>query len=352
MATTGIAMQGLSAAIVIQAINLISDFATNADERMNRALQGNVYTHIENLPGMPTSAQDPWRDNAKRVDEALSDAADLVKDALKIPVARLPAVVESSVVTFFDSYLEFVDSYFPGLQAGGAAADRLAARAFGGAGLTHSEIVDGVAGDTAFTWSQQEAFAQERALLDERAAAGHRFLPGAAFNAIGRMHAAAIRPAAEAAAQAHAARAALERQARMDLARAATSQRMERIKKVTDQALDAFKMKMRARSLHLADRASVVGTAAATASINPAYRTRLAELALAVTERRRASIVAAGKASDRSVEVAKANYSNGQELVDLLGNMVTTLHNQVRASGSYGGTERDVTDWDSVLGGA
>jgi len=47
--------------------------------------------------------------------------------------------------------------------------------------------------------------------------------------------------------------------------------------------------------------------------------------------------------------VGRLKMMNGQELVDLLGQMVGTLLNQVRASGSYNGTERDVTDWDSVL---
>lgn len=349
MATTGTAMQGLSAAIVIQAINLISEFAYKADERMNQATTSNIYDHILGMPTMPKSAQDPLSDSTKMAGDALRPATRLVADAGRdVSAALMPTAMESAVVTFFDNYLSFVDQNFPGLQSGGGAADRLAGAAFGGAGLTHSEVVDGVAADTAFAWSQQDAYAQERALVDERAAAGHRFLPGAAFSAIARMHAAAIRPAAEAAAQAHAARAALERQARMDLARAATAHRVDRIKKVTDQALDAFMKKIRARGLQNADRESIVGTTASTVALSSDYQTRLAELALSVAERRQASMVAAGKANDRSVEIAKANYSNGQELVDLLGNMVTTLFNQVRANGSYSGSERDVTDWDSM----
>ena len=41
--------------------------------------------------------------------------------------------------------------------------------------------------------------------------------------------------------------------------------------------------------------------------------------------------------------------ANANEVVDLFGNAVTTLMNQVSARGTYSGTERDVTDWDSIL---
>ena len=41
--------------------------------------------------------------------------------------------------------------------------------------------------------------------------------------------------------------------------------------------------------------------------------------------------------------------ANANEVVDLFGNAVTTLMNQVSAKGGYTGTERDITDWDSVL---
>jgi hypothetical protein len=40
---------------------------------------------------------------------------------------------------------------------------------------------------------------------------------------------------------------------------------------------------------------------------------------------------------------------NANEVVDLFGNMVTTLMNQVSGKGAYNGTERDGTDWDSIL---
>ena len=351
MATAGTAMQGISAAIVIQAINLIADFAYDANERMNRVTNSNVYDHIIGMPGVPLSAQQQLRDSVVSADTAFLPASKLVEEAGRNVIeGTMPPVLEKAVEQFFGDYLSFVDEHFPGVRAAGGAADALASKALGNAGITHSEVVDAVAADSAFGWDQQDAYAQERALLDQHSAAGHRFLPGAAFSAIARLHAASIKPAAEAAARAHAARAEVERQARMSLARAATAARTGRIKKVTDQALDAFKAKMLARSQHRADRLSVIGTAASTAMLPNEYRARLAELARTSAERHLASTVAAGKASDRDVEIAKANYGNGQELVDLLGNMVTTLFNQVRANGSYSGSERDVTDWDALLG--
>lgn len=351
MATAGIAQQGLSAAIVIQAINLISNFAYEAEERMNRVTNGNIYDHIVGMPTTPKSAAVRRADSSKMAGTAMQGAKKLVSDARSgVSKPVLPQVIESAVLGFFGDYLTFVDQNFPGLRAAGASADGLATRAFGTTGLTTTEVVDAVAADSTFAWDRQDAFAQERALIDARAAAGHRFLPGSAFNAISRLHAASIRPAAAAAAQAHAARAAVESKARMDMARATTAQQVDRLRKVTQQAAQAFQAKIRARNLHLTDRAETAGLAASVATLDVDYQARLAELMLDMTERRHGNLVAAGKASDRAVEIAKANYGNGQELVDLLGNMVTTLFNQVRASGGYSGSERDVTDWDSVLG--
>lgn len=45
----------------------------------------------------------------------------------------------------------------------------------------------------------------------------------------------------------------------------------------------------------------------------------------------------------------KLKMANANEVVYLFGNAVTTLMNQVSARGTYSGTERDVTDWDSIL---
>lgn len=351
MATAGIAQQGLSAAIVIQAVNLISDFALEADERMNRALNENIYNHIAGMPGTPRSAAVRRADSVKAVDTAMAGAKKLVSDARSgEQKAALPPMVESAVKEFFGDYLTFVDQNFPGLRAAAGAADTLSNRAFGTMGLTTTEVVDAVPADATFAWDRQDALAQERALIDASAATGHRFLPGSAFNAITRLHAASIRPAAAAAAQAHAARAAIERKARIDMARATTAQQVDRLRKITQQAAQAFQAKIRARSLHVAERAETAGVAASAFNLEVDYEARLSELMLEMAERRHANIVAAGKASDRDVQIAKANYGNGQELVDLLGNMVTTLFNQVRASGSYTGSERDITDWDSVLG--
>ena len=52
---------------------------------------------------------------------------------------------------------------------------------------------------------------------------------------------------------------------------------------------------------------------------------------------------------DRTLELGKLKMMNGQELVDMLGNMAATLQNQIRTSGSYRGSERDATDWDNIL---
>lgn len=54
-------------------------------------------------------------------------------------------------------------------------------------------------------------------------------------------------------------------------------------------------------------------------------------------------------ARDREDFLGKLKMANANEVVDLFGNAVTTLMNQVSARGTYSGTERDVTDWDSIL---
>ena len=54
-------------------------------------------------------------------------------------------------------------------------------------------------------------------------------------------------------------------------------------------------------------------------------------------------------ARDREDFLGKLKMANANEVVDLFGNMVTTLMNQVSGKGGYSGTERDVTDWDSLL---
>ena len=54
-------------------------------------------------------------------------------------------------------------------------------------------------------------------------------------------------------------------------------------------------------------------------------------------------------ARDREDFLGKLKMANANEVVDLFGNAVTTLMNQVSARGTCSGTERDVTDWDSIL---
>jgi len=52
---------------------------------------------------------------------------------------------------------------------------------------------------------------------------------------------------------------------------------------------------------------------------------------------------------DRDEFMGKILVANANEVVDLFGNAVTTFMNQVHAKGGYSGTERDVTDWDSIM---
>ena len=58
--------------------------------------------------------------------------------------------------------------------------------------------------------------------------------------------------------------------------------------------------------------------------------------------------IASATISCGSEFLGKLKMANANEVVDLFGNAVTTLMNQVHGKGGYQGTERDVTDWDSL----
>ncbi|AEF89719.1 hypothetical protein DelCs14_2707 [Delftia sp. Cs1-4] len=347
MATTGIAMQGLSAAIVYTAIDKIGTMINDAAGRMQSKIGPAITQIIDGIPDYPEVAKAKHSNSLSAVLTALGPAS---VGASGPAVGQLPLLVEQAVGTFFTGYSSVVNDLFPGLLDAGADADAWIQSALTSAvGTTYIESVDRVAGDTAFALARKDAWAGERDLLDAAAASGHRFAPGATHNAIARLHAESTRAAADAIAATHAARLREERETKMRLVRAELDQRMDRIKQLHQQTAQAFRDKLRARGLWISDQDAVIDSYNRSYALPAQFNARLAQLAQEAAQRHYKSTADALQISDVAVDVAKLKMANGQEIVDFLGNMITTLNNQVRASGSYSGSERDVTDWDSIL---
>ena len=347
MATGGIAMQGISAAIVIEAINKISKMIADADALVAAKVEPAINRAISEIPDRPDSLVASYSDSRSTVRGALSTATVLGSAPV---IASPPALIEQAVVSFFEDYTTVIDGLFPGLSQAGDDADAFISAALASVvGVSYSETVDRSPADTAFALAHKQAHAQEREILDTAAAVGHRFAPGTAHNAIARLHAESTRGAHEAIVAAHAARLQQERSDKMRLVRAQIDTRMDRVRKLHQQTAEAFRLKLKARGMWISDQNAVIDATNSQYAIGAQFQARLSTLLQDVTARRHGSVVSALEIGDRKLEVGRLKMMNGQELVDLLGQMVGTLLNQVRASGSYNGSERDVTDWDSVL---
>lgn len=346
---TGIAMQGISAAIVYTAIERIGKMISDAEGRMQSKVVPAITSIIDGIAREPEVAKAKHSSSLSAAMSALG-AASAVGSAPH--VQPLPQFIEQAVGSFFTGYTGVVNDLFPGLLDAGADADAWIRSALASAvGTTYVESVDRVAGDTAFALARKDAWAGERDLLDAAAASGHRFAPGATHNAIAWLHAESTRAAADAIAATHAARLREERETKMRLVRAELDQRMDRIKQLHQQTAQAFRDKLRARGLWISDQDAVIDSFNNSYAVTAQFSARLAQLTQEAALRHYRSTADAFEISDVAVDLAKLKMANGQEIVDMLGNMVTTLNNQIRAGGSYSGTERDVTDWDGILGG-
>ena len=348
MATSlGTAKQGMSAAIVLQAISLIEGMITDAQELLHDKVEPAITGVINAVAQTPAQAGASYDASHAAVAQRIADI-DLNAQSPQFPT--LPPLIEDAVSTFFADYLGKMDELFPGLsQAGGAAQDWATHVLQAASGVTYQEDVDASKPQTVFELARLEAFAQERQVLDAAAAAGHRFAPGMAHNAMARIHAQSLRTVSEAQVAAHLDRVQEERAAKLQLVRALLAQRMDRIKQVHQQAVQAFQAKLRARGLWMGDQDAVVDAFNKRQVLGTQFQARLAQLMQLAARRLHTSTADALQAGDLSVELAKLRMSNGQEVVDMLGNMITTLNNQIRAHGSYSGSERDVTDWDALL---
>lgn len=348
MATsTGTAMQGISAAIVYTAIDRISEMINTADTAMGRSIDKEINAALSGIPGKPDAADANYRQEYNASSGALKNAT---LDGKTPDIDRMPLFLENVVGSFFEDYIDKMDALFPGLGQAGADADAFVRAALASAvGVSYNEVVDSTPANTAFLLARRQAYAQERQALDAAAAAGHRFAHGQVLEGLARMHGASVSAATEAVTRAHAERLAQERAEKMRLARVSLDASMSRIRKIHEQVAEAFKLKLRARGMWVNDQNQVVDAYNNVTAMNERFYNQTAELMRTVATRRFGLDFDERAAKDRAEVIGKLKMANANEVVDLFGNAVTTLMNQVHAKGTYSGTERDVTDWDSIL---
>ena len=342
----GTAQQGFSAALVYSAINQFTDMLNDADAKMVSAVDTEINAALKFLPSKPGTNSVAYSDPYYAVKSALRGAN---LNVTPLEMGTLPPLIDDAVGGFFSDYGAQMDKLFPGL--GSAAAD---AKAFAQAALyataTYSEQVDSTPAETAFKLARRQAWAQERETLEAAARAGHRFAPGQVLEGLARMHAGSLATATEALQQAHARRVQEERVEKMRLARAMLGSRMELVKKLHAQTAEAFRLKMQARGLWINDQNAVVDAVNKQYVLPEKFQAHLYNLMRRTATWRFGLAFDEAATRDRDDFLGKLKMANANEVVDLFGAAVTTLMNQVQGRASYQGSERDVTDWDTLMG--
>lgn len=347
MATAGIAAQGISAAIVNTAISKISTMINDADNSMVNNLDAEVNAVLRGINRRPKVLDVSYSDAYGKADGALSDAS---LDGASANVSTLPLFLDGAIGSFFDDYLGKMDYLFPGLSVAGADTHAFVSVALNAAvGISYNELVDSAPGETAFLKTQREVYAKEREALGAAAAAGHRFAHGHMLEAMARMRGDSISNATDAILRSHAQRVQQEREEKIRLARASIDTSMDRIKRLHQQVSENIKLKLQARGMWVNDQNAVMDAANNIYATNAQFDSRVTGLLRQAATRRFNMKLDEAAARDREDFLGKLKMANANEVVDLFGNAVTTLMNQVSARGTYSGTERDVTDWDSIL---
>lgn len=345
--TGGTAAQGISAAIVYTAINRISEMIGDADAAMRSNVDKEINAALRGIKPNPDVLGTNYREKVVAAQSALSKAT---LEGKSPDISSMPLFLDNVVGSFFDEYLGKLDLLFPGMGAAGAGAEAFVQSALASAiGTSYDELVDSTAAETAFLIARRQAFAQEREALDAAAAAGHRFVHGHAMDALARLHGNSVASATEALTRAHASRLEQERTEKMRMVRASLDTSMDRIKKLHEQVAEAFKLKLRARGMWINDQNQVVDSVNGVIALNEKFDASVAGLMRKTGTRHFGLEFDALNAADRDDFLGKLRMANANEVVDLFGNMVTTLMNQVSTKGGYNGTETDRTDWDSVL---
>lgn len=348
MATSaGIGFQGISAAIVYTAIDKIGQMILTADEAMRDNIDKEINGALRFMKSRPDVAGVSYSDEQNRAESALSNA-DLLGEELEIPT--MPMFLDDVVGSFFEEYTDKLDLLFPGLSAAGADAETFVRNSLASAiGMSYNELVDSTPAETAFLLARRKTFAEEREVLRDAATAGHRFAPGQVMDMLARMHGNSISTATEALTRAHSQRLEQERTEKMRLVRASLDTSMQRVKKLHQQVAEAFKLKMQARKMWINDQNQVVDSANNVIAMNERFDSALTAMMRKVAMRKFGLKFDETATKDRNDFLGKLKMMNANEVVDLFGNMVTTLNNQIQGKGAYDGSERDITNWDSIL---
>jgi hypothetical protein len=345
--TGGIGFQGINAAIVYTAINRITEMMMTADAAMRDKVDKEINGALDSMNGRPDVSGVDYGDKIDSAESALADA-NLEGPDPNIDV--MPMFLDNVVGSFFEDYTDKLDILFPGLGAAGADAEEFVRRALASAiGMSYNEVVDSTPAETALQMARRQAYSQEREILTSAGMAGHRFAPGAAMDALARLHGNSIAQATEALTRAHAQRLEQERTEKMRLVRVQLDTSMQRVKKLHDQVTEAFKLKMRARGLWINDQNQVVDSSNNVIAMNERFDSAVAGLLRKTSMRRFGLEFDETATKDRNDFIGKLKMMNANEVVDLFGNAVTTLMNQIQGKGAYDGTETDRTDWDSIL---
>lgn len=347
MATAGIGFQGINAAIVYTAIDRIGEMILTADAAMRDKVNKEINGALSSMNGRPDVDAVDYGDNLSSAEAALAGANIEGPDP---DIAVMPMFLDGVIGSFFEDYTDKLDMLFPGLREAGADAEAFARNALASAiGMSYNEFVDQTPIDTAFLLAQREAFNQEREVLAGAAAAGHRFAPGQAMDALARMHGNSISAATDAMKQVYAARLSQERSEKMRMAAVSLDTSMQRVKKLHQQVAEAFKLKMRARGLWINDQNQVVDSFNNVIAFNERFHASLTAMIRKTATRKFGLEFDETATKDRNDFLGKLKMMNANEVVDLFGNAVTTLQNQINGKGGYNGTETDITDWDSIL---
>lgn len=347
MATSFSRMPGISAAIVINGISKISGMIAQADSAMQRSIGREINATLRTVPPSPDASRVGFKEQVSAVRGALGDAK---LEGANPNIDRMPLFLENVIGSFFEDYIGKLDALFPGLGVAGADADAFVRAALTSAvGMSYNEVVDSTPAHTAFLMAQRQVFAQEREVLDAAAGTGHRFAPGQVLETIARARGTSVSKATEALTQAHAQRLEQERNEKMRLVRASLDVNMDRVKRLHQQVAEAFRLKLRARGMWVNDQNAVVDAANNIIALNARFDSQVSELLRRTAARSFGLKFDEVSALDRNDFLGKLKMANASEVVDLFGNAVTTLMNQVQGKGAYNGLERDVTDWDSLL---
>lgn len=347
MATPIAIMPGISAAIAVTGIDKISEMINNADSAMQEKIGSEINAALRAVPGRPDALSANYGTQYSSATGALR-RADL--DGEEPQIDRLPLFLENVIGSFFEEYIDKLDALFPGLGAAGADADAFVRAALTSAvGVSYNEVVDSTPAHTAFLMAQRQVHTQERELLQAAAGAGHRFAPGQTLETLARARGASISSATDAIVRAHAQRLEQERTEKMRLARVSLEASMNRVKRLHQQVAEAFKLKLRARGMWVNDQNAVVDASNNVFALNERFHGQVTDLMRRTSTRRFGLKFDEAAAKDRSEFLGKLKMANANEVVDLFGNAVTTLMNQVQAKGAYNGQERDVTDWDAIM---